>query len=159
MNYIYSGWRLISKFLVPSNYTEEWNLFNIRWNKYNSTIINAAINVAFSRENVNFNDDYTLEDRQIFHRTKSTKVFFFVNIYSSISYCIPLFIHTLSNAAELQNAILTACMCISLSLFLSHKKNWIISVIIFCPRTHSFSLCVIIIAPDSNSNGFTLHLF
>lgn len=62
MNYIYSGWWLILKFFVLLNYIEEWNLFNIWWNKDNSIIINVVINVVFFCENVNFNDDYILED-------------------------------------------------------------------------------------------------
>lgn len=62
MNYIYSGWWLILKFFVLLNYIEEWNLFNIWWNKDNSIIINVVINVVFFCENVNFNDDFILED-------------------------------------------------------------------------------------------------
>lgn len=62
MNYIYSVWWLILKFFVLLNYIEEWNLFNIWWNKDNSIIINVVINVVFFCENVNFNDDYILED-------------------------------------------------------------------------------------------------
>lgn len=62
MNYIYSGWWLILKFFVLLNYIEEWNLFNIWWNKDNSIIINVVINVVFFCESVNFNDDYILED-------------------------------------------------------------------------------------------------
>lgn len=62
MNYIYSGWWLILKFFVLLNYIEEWNLFNIWWNKDNSIIINVVINVVFFCENVDFNDNYILED-------------------------------------------------------------------------------------------------